>query len=468
MYLFNKITFYLSKNRNIILRWADVFALLFLFFIALTVRFTYQSEAIIDGPIRADAREYFFAAYNLYYFNIYSTAPSLPSTDIRPKQDFNRPPGYPLFLLPFIATSNNGDQFIDRVTTAQAIIGSLTVVAAFLLARLSLTLPWAFISGSLTALSPHLVAMDHYILTESLFTFIIVFSTLVVVVSWQKRNLLFSALSGLLFGFSALLRPIALLLGPFLSTIYLIPRKNAPSVSKTFLFFQILCLLLGYAAIYSPYLVYKNSHKTDGFSVSNQPVWKKVIMGADIGLKNFIKAKTDPQLISEMKHMTQDRSYAVKKFREAFLSDPFQYIGWYLGGKALYMWRWNNTYIGDVYQYPMIKKGFHTHPTLHFLHGLMRLLHWPLYFLALASPIVLLLNRYLGRWKPDDMYLIPSLLLFLYFTVLLTIFVPLPRYAIPLRPFIYILAVSAISQVIRYAKFIAKNRPDSPELFQKL
>jgi hypothetical protein len=447
----------MAKKHSSYLQWLDLSAVILLFFIALTIRFTYQNESIIDSPIRADAKEYFFAAFNLLHFNIYSTAPSAPSTNIRPDWDFKRPPGYPLFLFPFLATSKNGQQFLDRTTAAQAVIGSLTVVLTFLLSRLILILPWSFIVGLLTAFSPHLVAVDHFILTESLFTFILVVATFVFTVSWKKRSFILSFLSGIIFGFLTLIRPVTLLLCPFLSIIYFTKNRKSSPVSKPIILTQVFLLLIGYFLIYSPYLVCRNLTIKDGFSVSNQSVWEKVIIGADIGLKDFIRAKTDAQLISERKRMTRDNLYAAKTLTDSFLSSPVAYIKWYIGGKVIHMWKWDNTYVGDVYQYPMIKKGFQTNASLSLIHSLMRVLHWPLFILALFSPVFVLFKRHFKALNPEDNNLIPSMLLVLYFAILLSILVPLPRYLIPLRPFVYMLGVYVAANIIHQPYCLKKR-----------
>jgi len=310
----------------------------------------------------------------------------------------------------------------------------------------------------LTALSPHLVAIDHFILTESLFTFTLVVAVLVFVISWQRRKLSLSVFAGLLFGFSILIRPIALLIVPFMVVCYFIQGRNIGFASKTALLTQVFCLVVGCAAIYSPYLAYRNQSSQEGFSVSNQSISQKIVLGADINLRNFIKAKTDPELRSEIARMTRDKMYTLKVFKERFLNDPFSYLKWYIGGKVVFMWHWDSTYIGDVYQYPMIKKGFHTHALLHAVHTLMRFLHWPLYVFAILSPIFLFGIRRLLRSHSKTVFLIPSFFIFLYFAALLTLLIPLPRYAIPIRPFIYILGVFVIAQILQTTCYVFKMK----------
>ena len=174
----------------------------------------------------------------------------------------------------------------------------------------------------------------------------------------------------------------------------------------------------------------------------------RFIGGTDINLKNFIRAKVDPKLKAEQEQMYQDKTYALNLLKQRFLLNPFSYIKWYLGGKVLYMWKWDNIYIGDVYQYPMIKKGFHINPSLHIIHTVMHRLHWPLYLLTLLSPIFLFLSWHRGKLKDGKAVLLVPFLVFIYFAGLLTLLTPLPRYAIPVRPFAYILGIYGVSQTL--------------------
>jgi hypothetical protein len=339
--------------------------------------------------------------------------------------------------------------------TAQAIVGSLTVLLTFYLGRLILRPVWAALSALFTALSPHLVAMDHFILSEPLFTFFIMLSLLVMAMSWQKKSLALSFFSGMFFGFSTLIRPVALLLGTCMSVLYLInPEKYALRWKRSAIQ-QILLLHLGYALIYAPFLILRNTGSPGTMSVSDQSLRKKVIIGMDINLKNFIRFKTDPERIRELNQMIHDDPYAWARCKERFRAKPLSHLAWYLGGKTLFMWRWDNIYrggpggIGDVYQYPMIKRGFHDNRALHALHSLMRQIHWPLFVLTLASPFFFLIRRGHPSQPPKGFRILVPLLAFLYFAILLTLLVPLPRYAIPLRPLSYIMAVFSIHHMFQ-------------------
>lgn len=425
----------------------DFMAITLIFIISLSIRISYQHNSIINSPIRDDAARYFFVAYNLFNYRVYSPDKP-PAPNIPPEENLSKhtPPGYPFFLYPFIASSARVGEFLKRVTTAQAVIGSLTAAITYILARLCFTAPWALIPGLLTALNPHLIACDHYLITEPLFTFTVALAILMLIISWQKNKPLLSMCSGIFFGYAVLIRSISLPLCLFMGIIYLFNPKKWSLAPKKTISVHIICLLIGWAAIYTPYPIYKKmkaapSPSNKNLVVAGYNLSGTIIGGADINLEQWVKSRND-----------KSYKFSVLKLKKRFRSDPMAFIKWYLGGKILFMWHWDNMYNGDVYQYYMFQKGFDTVPSLHTIHAVMYALHWPLYVLTLVSPLILLLLKFRKKMNPKSIILLPHILIFAYFAALLTILFPLPRYAIPLRPFSYILSTASLAWIVMFIK----------------
>ena len=82
------------------------------------------------------------------------------------------------------------------------------------------------------------------------------------------------------------------------------------------------------------------------------------------------------------------------------------------------------------------------------VHKMMRWIHWPLYLLTIASPFLIWIRWRAGEPDAQMFFYVPPAMVFVYFAVLLTILAPLPRYAIPVRPFAYVLAVCGLFQTI--------------------
>ncbi|MEE9293776.1 MAG: hypothetical protein V3W34_02265, partial [Phycisphaerae bacterium] len=129
----------------------------------------------------------------------------------------------------------------------------------------------------------------------------------------------------------------------------------------------------------------------------------------------------------------------------SFRDHPVAYLKWNLGARLFYLWHWDNAYDGDVYIYPMARKGFHENSFLGAIHGIMYGLHWPLFVLALAAPIVLLLRWWRGTSVVEQRLLFVPALVLVYFLGVLSLLSWLPRYTIPARPFSYILAAASLS-----------------------
>jgi 4-amino-4-deoxy-L-arabinose transferase-like glycosyltransferase len=434
-----------------------------LFCAALGLRLMYQSESIVLFPLRADAGKYFSAAFNVCHFGLYSSDRPW-QTGEPPVTPTTLSAGYPLFLLPFVCTSPDVLIFVSRVVLVQAVMGALVVVFTFLIAQYALGLAWATVAASLTALSPHLIAMDGYVLTESFFTFVLTLGVLLLILAWRTQWGLVALAAGVLLSFSGLVRAIGLLLLPLLALTFLVSAEQCSFAPRRVWIKQLLFVLLGYAIISGSHLAFRNqttppAEETPDDFVSAESVWQSVLAGSYPGFLNpedtghFIAYRNDP----EFERMTQDKAYAFQVMSERVMERPGAYLKWYLGGKALFMWRWDNVYNPDVYIYPMKRKGFHTNSFLQQIHRAMHVLHWPLYLLTWLAPILLFVrSRHSGLNAQSKALLVPGAV-FWYFTIVLTALGPLPRYSIPARPFAFILAAASLAMLTPHIKNAVKR-----------
>ncbi len=155
-----------------------------------------------DRAIFTDSTQYLHLADSLRLAGQYS------GTDWEEKM---RPPGYPLFLAA-----------IQTVFPAQLGVVSLVQLlvtggTAYLIYRCGKALGGkvAGLAGALVyALNPNALFWSLSILTETLFSFMLVLSLFLLIQAWQKRKLGFLAGSGLVLSFAVLIRPIGLLLLP--------------------------------------------------------------------------------------------------------------------------------------------------------------------------------------------------------------------------------------------------------------
>jgi hypothetical protein len=306
--------------------------------------------------------------------------------------------------------------------------------------------------------------MDGYVLTESLYTFVTALGVLLLILAWRTQRGLFTLAASVLLSFSGLIRAIGLLLLPLLAPIFLVSAERATLVPRRVWAKQLLFLFLGYAIISGAHLAFRSettppaAEASDDF-VSIGSTWRSILAGsypgflsaADTG--HFIASRNDPAF----ERMTHDKAYAFRVMRDRLMERPGAYLKWYLGGKILFMWRWDNVYNGDVYIYPMRRKAFHTDSALRYIHRFMYVLHWPLYLLTWLAPALLFVrSRHLGLTAQSKALLVPGAV-FWYFAIVLTALGPLPRYSIPARPFAFILAAASLAMLTPHIRNALKR-----------
>jgi hypothetical protein len=429
----------------------DFFYLLLLFVFALGLRLLYQDKSVVDTPFRADAGKYFNAAYNLRFHGAHSIEPPGLSP---PSSRTDLPPGYPLLLSLFLQENRTMGHFYQTVLTLQAVAGSITVLLTFLLARRALSSEWALLAALFTAMSPHLIALEGYLLTESAFIVAVMLGTCILVAAQRYGQPASAFMGGLILASAAHVRAIGHALPfVFLPLFFLHPPSFSTKSSKSknniisagAIIVAFFCVLYGHslfadnAVMNTPEIEVKPSEYTD-FSTQ----W-------DILKKTF---RPPNYLVEGKSHVFAEHGDVrwKSKTTEGFFEDPCAYLKWNLGGRFLAVWRFDNAYNGDVYIYPMRQKGFEQHWFLKFTHRLMRLLHWPLFGLALLAGFRLIINR-------EAFYAFAfSFAGFLYFIIIPSFLTPLPRYALPARPFSYILAAGALSWLLTRNRFAGQEK----------
>ena len=170
------------------------------------------------GPhLTPDSREYLIIARNLVAFGAYSLDTAKPFT---PTVRF--PPLYPAFL----AVLNWLGASLSGVAVTQAIISSICVVLLFLLARM-VTARLAFIAALVYALHPGAIAATRSILSETVFTFLLLSGILLLVTGLKREKIRLVAFGGVFIGLAILCRPVVMLLPFVLAGVIVIHRKLA-------------------------------------------------------------------------------------------------------------------------------------------------------------------------------------------------------------------------------------------------
>ncbi|MDQ5844096.1 MAG: glycosyltransferase family 39 protein [Acidobacteriota bacterium] len=202
------------------------------------------------GPtIAPDSNVYLGLARNLLQHATFSqdaVAPLSPSVRWAPL--------YPAFIA---ALSWTGNPSPLAIATTQSVLGAVTVVMLLFLARTVLPLKWALAVGLVYALHPGPIYSASTILTETLFTALLVGSVLSLSFGLKRNSLWLTALSGILMGLAILSRPIALPLPLILFAVILPMRSLRRRVLHGLLFSGMALLLLIPWSIRSSYIAGK-------------------------------------------------------------------------------------------------------------------------------------------------------------------------------------------------------------------
>ena len=187
-----------------------------IFFLSLAVRLAYV-VAFPAGPLETDAIDYDTIAWNLAQGNGYTNQAGEPTAF--------RPPMYPLFLAGIFYAAGHD---LDWVRWVQALLGAGICVLVCLTARRLYDDGSAKLAGLFCALYPPLIIPTSEILSEILFMF-----WLGLTVYWviSKSGLGWRFVSGLVLGMALMTRPILVFFLTFLIGWFILVRKRRALVS---------------------------------------------------------------------------------------------------------------------------------------------------------------------------------------------------------------------------------------------
>jgi len=213
-----------------------------IFLLAVTVRIFYVCS-ISHAPLESDAIEYNSLGVFLSQGKGYVNA-SGESTAFRP-------PIYPLFLGAIYSVAGYN---LLWVRLLQAVLGAGICVFVYFIATKIFDKEIAILSGVVCCLYPALVVNVSQIMSETLFTFLLVFGIWMII---SKDRLLNLMLSGFVFGLALLTRPFIIFFFPFLF-YWLVLHDKYKSTKK------IAILIIGVLIVLSPWTI-RNYTKLNAF-----------------------------------------------------------------------------------------------------------------------------------------------------------------------------------------------------------
>ncbi len=396
-------------------RYSNQMVMLSLFLLALTVKYVHVQSMVVDNPLRGDALQYVQTAINISEKGVFGH--KFNSNGIK----VDRLPGYPLLLSAiFKLADKNAETFYHLTRFFNVLLGSFSVVLIYLLGRQKFSLKLSVLLSLLVLLNPHLLAMEGYVLTETLFLFETLLLLLVISKAIEKQNNILWGVSGFVMAFTFLTRPAFIVFLPFLCIYLLILNKK---------YFKQLAVygVIGFFIGLSPWIAYTQYH---GISITGT---KNDTGTLSAGFyPNFIYKNPAyygfPYKDPEGPDIHHDKEKAVKQLLEWVKDDPIKYLHWFVIGKPVALWQWNTIQgAGDIYIYPVRKSAFKSNGAFIALVS----------FYKAAYPVMLigmLLGLMLSLVNRGDMLVLLISSIVIYFVLIHIIFFSLPRYSIPLRP----------------------------------
>jgi 4-amino-4-deoxy-L-arabinose transferase-like glycosyltransferase len=116
-----------------------------------------------------------------------------------------RTPIYPAVMAGSVALFGRD---VLAITFAQHLLGVGTAIFTYGIGRLTFGRAAGLLAGLAAALSSPLLIYEHYLITESVFTFFLTLSMLLLVAGLRRERMVYFALGGLALGLAALTRPV--------------------------------------------------------------------------------------------------------------------------------------------------------------------------------------------------------------------------------------------------------------------
>jgi hypothetical protein len=334
------------------------------------------------------------------------------------------------------------------VYIAQALLSSGIIVLAYLVGRRFLPAAGALGAAALTALSPHLINANAYLLSETVFC-VLVIAALWVFSRWRPPSgVIIPLLAGMLLGAAAVTRPWIQYFVVVASGALLLAHGKAKSPRGAG------ALVVGFAVVFAWWL--GRNLVTLGASGDDT----LLINGLHHGLYRGFMFEGNPETFGypyrfdpRAAEISRSLATTLGEILRRFQDDFWSHFAWYTWGKISAVLSWALVQgAGEIFVYPPLASPYLDNPLFRASKDLMSVLHAPLMVLSVAGAALAWLPVRFLRIPADGIYTLRAIALLLwYFLAVHCVTAPFPRYAIPIRPISYMLAMFMIGVIVQWS-----------------
>lgn len=440
-----------SRLKNAIKKHKHLVWLSCIVLFGLIIRVSHINNTELDRTVpQPDALQYVNYAYNLAHFKTFS---SDTQTDY-PVPDSYRSPGYPL-LIAAVMKMLPPNRWHKTVLYIHVIASTLTVILTFYIGCFFMPKWASLLAAALTAFSPHLISLTFYMLTETLFAFMLCAAFLAFFSAMRTGKTWLYILSALLFGYSYLVNEVIVFFPLTAAVLLCIKKWNAAGEDRKSLMKQGILFTLLFLVFPVTWTMRNTVSIPEEGKTGKSRALATLTHGTYPGFvfkteKNkYYAYREDP----EQPAYHESLSNFIRIFLKRFLRRPFRYMSWYLFEKPFYLWSWNILQgQGDVYIYRVSQSVYTVSACAALTKHIMRFLHPFIVMIALIGMFLFIRDVIRKKQKCESntpCYLFAALV---YCTGIYTLFACWPRYSIPFRPALYICAVWSSIELWNLAK----------------
>lgn len=422
--------------------------------LSLMLRLVFWSGTEVQETVRADAHHYTYLAWSLANRGVYED-----TTDSTLLAHLRWPPGFPALLAPLFRDRTQ----LDGAAVAQAVqvvVGAALPVLVVLLGCRFLPGWLAAVAGLLTACCPVMVTTPAFLASETAFT-LLLFATLLALLPLVEQPSVGRALAvGLLASVVALVRSDFNAI-PWVLSLYVWLRSPGPGRRRAALAFA-----LAATALPAGWEVHKRI-AAGGAPVDSyfarpfaEGIYPDLVFG---GSARGYAMTADPAFPEFSRSIGGTLTEAWRRAR----ADPWPHLRWNLVGRWLTLWEFHMIQSPPIHIYPVRRGMFRpafinpagTDEPLAWVYWLFRALYWVVVPLVLVGAVRVV--RALGTPSTPGRRAVELLYALLACHVVLhTIVIPEPRFMLPVRPILFLLALATAADLL--GRVPAPSRAPAP------